>query len=72
MTRFQICNKNKSPLIAGSLAAERVTGLFHLFTQQGVISPLATAVNRAINNQVALKRDRFIALGLNYYFFDPL
>lgn len=69
MTTFQMCNKNKSPLIAGSLAAERVTGLFRLLTQHGVISTLGTAVNRTINNQAALERDQFIALGLNDYYF---
>lgn len=69
MTTFQMCNKNKSPLIAGSLAAERVTGLFRLLTQHGVSSTLGTAVNRTINNQAALERDQFIALGLNDYYF---
>lgn len=72
MTTFQMCNKNKSPLIAGSLAAERVTGLFRLLTQHGVISTLGTAVNRSINNQAALERDQFIVLSLNGYYFFPL
>ena len=69
MTSFQMCNKNKSPLIAGPLAAERVTGPFRLLTQLSVISTLGTAVNRAFNNEAALKRDQFIALGFNDYFF---